>query len=263
MEQVKLTKSGAFMEIYPLEGEAKGAVVICPGGGYEFVSPREAGPVADAFGRAGYHAFVLTYQLGKEREPLKDAPLSELSAAVAYVNSRKEQYGIAGKPVYVCGFSAGAHLAASLGILWNDAERFPAGTDRKLHRPDAMILSYPVVSAGEYAHRGSFQCLAGPDEEAQQRYSLEKLVTEDAVPAFLWHTAADELVPFQNSLLLADALSKHNVPVELHVFPYGVHGLSLATREVEEPEKDRTEDLHVAQWMELCVEWMAYWEAHR
>ena len=231
MERIELTKSGAFMDICLIDGKAKGAVVICPGGGYEFVSAREALPVAEAFGKAGYHAFVLTYRLGKEREPLENAPLGELGAAVTYVNARKGQYGIEGKPVYVCGFSAGAHLAASLGILWNDASRFPAGTDLLGHKPDAMILCYPVISAGEYAHRGSFQCLAGPDEEAQQRYSLEKLVTTDAVPAFLWHTAADELVPFQNTLLLAGALAKQDIPVELHVFPYGVHGLSLRSGE--------------------------------
>ena len=88
-----------------------------------------------------------------------------------------------------------------------------------------MILCYPVISAGVYAHRGSFRRLAGPDEEAQQHYSLEKFVTAEAVPAFLWHTAEDELVPFQNSLLLAGALAKFKIPVELHVFPYGVHGL--------------------------------------
>ncbi len=262
MERVEVTKSGAYVEIYPVEGEAKGAVVICPGGGYEFVSAREARPVAEAFGKAGYHAFVLTYQLGEEREPLENAPLGELGAAVAYVNSRRGQYGIEEKHVYVCGFSAGAHLAASLGILWNDAGRFPKGTDLRLHRPDAMILCYPVISAGVYAHRGSFRRLAGPDEEAQQHYSLEKFVTAEAVPAFLWHTAEDELVPFQNSLLLAGALAKFNIPVELHVFPYGVHGLSLATKEVEELEKGRIEDPHVARWMELCVKWMEYWEAH-
>lgn len=263
MKQVKLTNTGASLDVYLVDGTPKGAVVICPGGGYSFVSSREAEPVANAFGKAGYHAFVLTYQLGEERQPLGDKPLEELSEAVACVKSQKAAYGLERKRIYVCGFSAGAHLAGSLGILWNDASRFPKGTDLELHRPDAMILCYPVVSAGEYAHRDSFVNLAGPDIQEQQRYSLEKLVTPDAVPAFLWHTAEDETVPVQNSFLLADALNKENIPVEMHIFPYGVHGLSLATKEVEEEEKDRMEDAHVAQWMELCIKWMQYWETHR
>lgn len=262
-DRIELTKTGALLDVYLADGTPKGAVVICPGGGYSFVSTREAGPVANAFGEAGYHAFVLIYQPEEERRPLQDKPLEELSEAMACVKSRKAAYGLEGKRIYVCGFSAGAHLAGSLGLLWNDASRFPKGTDLELHRPDAMILCYPVVSAGEYAHRGSFENLAGPDIQEQQRYSLENLVTPGAVPAFLWHTATDEIVPVQNSFLLADALIKEGIPVEMHIFPYGVHGLSLATKEVEEPEKGRMEDAHVAQWIGLCVRWMQYLEGHK
>ncbi len=259
MQQVIELEHGADMNGYLVTDEAKGAVVICPGGGYEFRSAREAEPVARAYNRAGYHAFVANYQLGEEMEPLGDGPLVDLSQAVAWVNSHKGKLGIEGKDVYVCGFSAGAHLAASLGVLWKDASRFPAGTDLALHRPDAMILCYPVISAGEWGHRGSFVRLAGEQQEDQQRYSLEKLVTRDAVPAFLWHTAADDGVPVQNTLLMADALARFGVPVEVHVFPYGVHGLSLATEEVDELVKGRLADAHVAQWMELCVRWMEVW----
>lgn len=258
MQQVIELEHGADMNAYPVE-KAKGAVVICPGGGYEFRSPREAYPVARAYNQAGYHAFVVNYQLGEELEPLGDGPLLDLGQAVAWVNGHKAELGIEGKDVYVCGFSAGAHLAATLGILWKDASRFPAGTDLILHRPDAMILCYPVVSAGKWGHRGSFVRLAGEKDEDLEKYSLEKLVTRDAVPAFLWHTAADESVPVQNTLMLADALARCEVPVEVHIFPYGVHGLSLATEDVDELAKGRLADAHVAQWMELCVRWMEIW----
>lgn len=116
-----------------------------------------------------------------------------------------------------------------------------------------------MVSAGKWGHRGSFARLAGEKDEDLEKYSLEKLVTRDAVPAFLWHTAADESVPVQNTLMLADALARCKVPVEVHIFPYGVHGLSLATEDVDELAKGRLADAHVAQWMELCVRWMEVW----
>lgn len=244
----------ARLEFYRTEGVPKGAVVICPGGGYSFLSPREAGPVAREFTAAGYLAFVLYYEV--EKEILGDLPLRQLGKAVQYVRMHGAEYGIENKKILVCGFSAGGHLAASLGIHWNHADRFEKGCDLQLHKPDGMILAYPVITAGEKAHRGSLERLAGVERTAQERYSLEKFVDADAVPAYIWGTAADDAVPVENSLLLINELAKYQIPVEYHLFPYGVHGLSLATKEVAEPGRERMEDVHVARWMPLCIKWL-------
>lgn len=246
----------------PVDGylteSARGAVLICPGGGYAWRSPREGAPVARAMNAIGLHAFVVQYDC--ENTPLGEKPLRTLAKAVAAVRDRASELHIRPDRIAVCGFSAGGHLAASLGVLWHDATRFPAGTDLGQHRPDAMILGYPVVTAGESAHRGSLERLAGSDRAAQQCWSLETLVTERTAPAFLWHTADDESVPCRNSLLLAAALAEHGVPCEYHLYPHGVHGLSLATPEVNEPEKGRVADPHVAGWFSLMTEWLnALW----
>lgn len=229
-----------------------GAVIICPGGGYEWRSPREAEPVARRFVEIGLHAFVLRYDC--QSPPLGDMPLQQLSRAVAVCRAHAVELNI--EKIAVCGFSAGAHLAAALAILHHCRARFPVGTDLLAHRPDAMILAYPVITSGEYAHRDSMERLAGESRAKQQAYSLEKLVTQDTPPAFIWHTADDETVPCQNSLLLVNALISKAIPCEFHLYPHGVHGLSLATPEVNEAEKGRIADAHVAGWFDELTAWI-------
>lgn len=229
--------------------EVKGVVIICPGGGYEFLSPREARPVAEAFYRLGYQAAVLSYEVGLP--VLGPVPLLQAAWSVAWA---REQYP--GKPVLLCGFSAGGHLAASLGVHWKDEALFPDAAYRSMIRPDGLILGYPVITAGEYRHEGSIRRLAGDGDSGY--YSLEQFVAEDTPPTFLWHTAEDKTVSPKNSLLFAEQLMRCGVPLQLLVYPYGVHGLSLATREVEEPEKNRLEDPLVAGWMQQCAEWIEY-----
>jgi len=221
----------------PVKPKPKGVVIICPGGGYEWLSPREAEPVAAAFSGSGWIGAVLHYGVG---HGLGTVPLKQLGAAAGWV---RENYP--GLPVVVCGFSAGGHLAASLGVHWKTMG---------LTRPDALILCYPVITAGTYAHQVSIQNLMG--EQDPYFFSLERYVTRDMPPAFVWHTAADPEVPVQNSLLLADAMAEAGVPFELLIFPEGMHGLSLATPVVNEPEKNRIADPHVAGWFRLCLEWL-------
>lgn len=255
MERFLLEKNGARIDVYQTKESPKAAVIICPGGGYQMLADREAQPVAKQFLQDGYMAIVLWYEV--EKQPvLGNLPLWQLSDAVCWLRDRAENYDMQKKHIYVCGFSAGGHLAGSLGILWNRKEYFPEDTDLKKHRPDGMILCYPVISAGEFAHRGSFVRLAGEELKEQEKYSLEKLVDDNCVPVYLWGTFADDAVPVENSLLLLNELAKHKIPVEYHLFPDGVHGLSLATKEVEEPEAKRDPDKHVARWMPLCLEWL-------
>lgn len=251
---------GASLDVFLApEGAARGAVVICPGGGYSFLSPREGEPVARAFNRAGYHAFVLTYSCVPQ--PLGFLPLRQLGAAVALVRARAGELRVGADQIAVCGFSAGGHLAASLGVFWDRADLFTGGSgaarDASARRPDALILAYPVISSGADAHRPSLERLAGSDRAAQDRFSLERFVSERTPPTFLWHTARDETVPVQNSLLFFQALIAVGVSAELHVYPKGPHGLSLAVKEVEEPEKDRYADPHTATWFDLSTQWLS------
>ena len=219
------------------------SVIICPGGAYRFLSPRESEPVARAFQKAGFETEILRYPIREagDPEPLGLRPLHALADAV---KRRRDTHP--GSPVYVCGFSAGAHLAATLGVH---------GRALGLEVPDALVLCYPVITAdSRWCNEESFQNLVGEGERAF--FSLEKHVSSDTPPAFLWHTAADEEVPVENSLLFAAALSSAGVPFELHVYPFGPHGLSLATKEVEQAEKGRFPDPHVAGWIQLCSDWL-------
>lgn len=220
------------------------SVIICPGGAYRHLSPRESEPVARVFQEMGLAAEILRYPIreAEDAEPLGLKPLYALADAV-----KRQKRADPGSPVYVCGFSAGAHLAATLGVH---------GHALDLDTPDALILCYPVITADQrFCNEESFRNLTG--DENREFFSLEKHVSPDTPPTFLWHTAADRDVPVENSLLFASALSGAGVPFELHVYPFGVHGLSLATQEVEQPENNRFPDPHVAGWVQSCAEWLA------
>lgn len=237
-----LLKMGGRLRLMDPPTHPKGILLICPGGGYQWRSPREAEPVARAFAAGGWAAAVLEYTVRSDESMpfLGKTPLLQLGQAAAWL---KAQYP--GLPLVVCGFSAGGHLAASLGVHWQQLG---------LPRPDALVLGYPVITAGPYAHRGSLANLA--PEEYWDWFSLEKHVSAGTPPVFCWHTMTDPEVPVENSLLLADALHRAGVPCELHLYPRGVHGLSLATPEVEEPEKQRFADSHIASWVALCLDWL-------
>jgi acetyl esterase/lipase len=238
---------------YVLDGERKRpAVVICPGGGYALLSPREAEPIALRYAAAGFHAFVVEYSVAPRRHP---QPLFDLARAVCCIREHESDWRVG--PIAVCGFSAGGHAAANLGVHWNHAmlSSCPAIV-RGRCRPNALILCYPVISSGPFAHRGSFAHLLGdhPPENLLKLLSLELRVTKETPPTFLWHTAADRSVPVSNSLLFAEALSAADVPFALHVFPNGPHGISLANVETSTPTIPPHPD--VAVWHQLSVTWM-------
>lgn len=203
------------------------AVIICPGGGYSGTCDREAEPVAVRFGALGFHSFVLRYSCVPSRYP---TALLELAAAVAEVRLHAEEWHVDSRRIFVLGFSAGGHLAASLGVGWNrePVSRLPWSPAQM--RPDGMILCYPVISSGRYANRGSFDNLLGPNATPAllKETSLEEQVSADTVPAFIWHTWDDGCVPVENALMMAMALRQHSIPLELHIYPHGEHGLSLA-----------------------------------
>ena len=204
-------------------------VVICGGGGYAYISDRETEPVALRFCAMGLNAYVIHYRTAPWRFP---SAVQDVAGAVAYVRENAERYLQRPGRIAVLGFSAGGHAACSLGVMWKKEELWqPLGRTPEEVKPDAMILCYPVITAGEHAHRGSFENLTGTEDPAvHQKYSLEKMVTPDTPPAFIWATWDDASVPCQNSLYLASALRECNVPAELHIYPHGAHGLSLGDR---------------------------------
>jgi acetyl esterase/lipase len=198
------------MDSYILDGnKRRPAVLICPGGGYGFRSPRESEPVALQFNAAGFHAFVLRYSVAPRRHPL---PLLDVSRAVGLLREKADAWKIHPDRIALCGFSAGAHLAASLGVFWDRLavpeflpEAAAAGLElRQELRQEPRLLPR----------------LNRPD--ALEAVSLELHVSAKTPPAFLWHTYGDEAVPLENSLLFAGALRSAGVPFEFHVYPEGL-----------------------------------------
>lgn len=209
------------------EGICRPAVVICPGGGYLFHSEREAEPIALRFVSLGFNAFIVYYRLEPNRFPL---PQQDAAAAVAYVRAHAEEYHTNPHQIALMGFSAGGHVTACVGTLWQKAELWQGmGLTPKQVRPDALVLSYSVISGGKGKHSGSFERLTGStDEKVHEQYSAHNWVTEQCPPVFLWHTFEDEKVSVQNALFMAQKLAENKVPMELHIFPHGPHGLALA-----------------------------------
>lgn len=217
-------------------------VIVVPGGGYEHVSAREGDPVALQFAAAGYHTAVLDYAIcGQAKDYL---PLRQLAQAIALVRHYAGEWHVLPHKIAVCGFSAGGHLALSSAVL-----DIPGVQNQP--RPDAVLLAYPVISAGKYAHRGSFVQLAGSkDLSAQQAFTLEDKITPQTPPVFVWHTMEDKTVPVENTLMLLSALHRAGVPCEAHLFEKGKHGTSISTAEVD------AASTHRAHWVQLAIEWL-------
>lgn len=218
-----------YFETYLLDNSRppRGAVVVCPGGGYSNRAPHEAAPIAQKFNELGFHAFVVHYRVAPYRFP---APQRDIFRAVRLIRSRAAEWGVDPAQIAVLGFSAGGHLTASSGTLFHEVNA-DAGdaADAFPQRPDAILPCYAVIAFKGWGHLGSGQNLLGDKLDAQsEHFSLEKRVTPDTPPAFLWHTATDQAVPVRNSIEFATACWKNGVKAELHVFPEGPHGIGLA-----------------------------------
>lgn len=240
------------VEMHP--EEKRPVVVICPGGSYVMTSDREAEPLAMQFLALGYHAAVLRYSVYPTEFP---AALLQLGNAVKYLKDHAKEFHINPDKVIVQGSSAGGHLAACFGVFWNQKRLRDAlkAVPQQL-KPAGLILSYPVISSGEHAHKGSFEYLLGDRyEELKEQLSLEKQVTSDAPPAFLWHTITDDVVPVENSILFFMALKKAGVAAELHVYPCGGHGLGLANYETSTSEGYGIQK-ECQSWIKLAEVWM-------
>ncbi|MHB1483718.1 MAG: alpha/beta hydrolase [Saccharofermentanales bacterium] len=212
-----------------------GCVIVCPGGGYgSKTSDYEGEDVARMLNTHGIDAFVLDYRIAPDIHP---APLNDAFRAITMARDLAAELGYLSDKVGILGFSAGGHLAACAGTMWTSGKS----------RPDAMVLCYPVISMGKFTHIGTRSNLLGNtvNSASISDMSCENRVDRHASPAFIWHTADDEAVPVENSLMMASALSTKAIPFELHIYPKGRHGLGLAV-----------EDPIVSTWTGHCIAWL-------
>ena len=173
-----------------------------------------------------------------------------MQRAIRLIRRHASEWGVDPQRIFVCGFSAGGHLAASTAIITEDVSAIGDELDRESFRPSGAILCYPVISGqDEHGHIGSHRNLLGERFEADRAaLSLQNRVNEQTVPCFIWHTAEDAVVPVIHSLMLAEKLAEYRIPYELHVFPRGYHGLGLSL--------DKPEYAPVSRWAGWSADWI-------
>ena len=228
-----------YLELYLLGESAKtpvGLVLVCPGGGYARRSKHEGEPIAKVFNELGWHAAVLQYRTAPSVYP---APQQDALRAIRIIRAHAGEWKVKPDNIAILGFSAGGHLAASCGTLWNEIDANAGdAADKESAKPDAMILCYPVINVST-GHKGSGRRLLGsqePDPAALAKLDLETRVTKDTPPALLWHAAYDRVVPVWNSIRFAEAMWANKNTAELHVFPRGSHGISWGAKLDKIPE---------------------------
>lgn len=250
------TPEGIFIKKRPL-------VIVCPGGGYESLSLREGEPIAIAFNNMGYHAIVLYYSVSPAVYP---TALMELANLVSMVHQNADKWHVDESKIYIEGASAGGHLVANYGVSWNsDLLKSSLGKSSFELKVNGLILSYPVISSGKYAHKNSFECLLGikkdtlnednsnaPKEfiDKLNELSLENMVNEDTPKTFIWTTFEDGLVPAENSIMFVKALKEKNIPTEFHMYPIGHHGLALGTI-LTDTSDGMTRQEEISSWIDL------------
>ena len=223
--------------------KARPAIVVCPGGGYLYCSPREAEPVALRYAAAGFHAFILRYSTGWDAAGF--SPLQEISWVIGYLREHAQEWNIDPNKIVTCGFSAGGHLALSAGLLGEN-------------KPNAMVLGYPATSAPNIPG-GDFmlKLLEGHKDVTDAdavKYDLVPQITKDAPPVFIAATAEDMLTGF-GALPVAQKYSSLGKPYELHIFQHGPHGYSLADETCADGSSQVLNPAF-AQWHGLSVSWL-------
>lgn len=230
------------------------AMIAVPGGGYHFVSEREGDPVAVEFFNRHYNAFTLVYDIAPAaRYPLA---LTELACAVDYIKTHAEELHVDPKRVFAAGFSAGGHLVGCLANFYKNLP-VPEADGKKFDAAlTGIVLGYPVIMPG--SHGGSFENLLGTKDmnaPEAQALSLEKTVTPDNPPCFIWTTAEDTCVDPMATVMYTTALLKNKVTVESHIFPYGWHGSSVGDERVFTAEQ-ATHFVRVREWTDLAAKFL-------
>ena len=235
------------------------AILVIPGGGYGRVcDDREGEPIALAFLAAGLNAFVLHYSVGQKAKFPR--PLVDASLAMQHIRAHADEYGIDPRRVFAVGFSAGGHLCASLGSLWNlpalreELPDMPSG----INRPTGTVLCYAVLSATVATHMDSFYNILGtktPSDEELARYSIDHCVHEGTSPAFFMHTYDDPLVPLMGALVTMQAMREKDIPFGVRIYPHGNHGIALSTELTGFGNPDLA-PADGARWVADAAEWM-------
>jgi len=232
----------------PKEKATGAAVIICPGGGYSNLAMGYEGTeVAQRLNEAGISAFVLKYRIPNDSTMISKeiGPLQDAQRALLLVRSRAAEWGIDNRRIGMMGFSAGGHLAATAGTHFQ--KNYIGNPDHISLRPDFMLLIYPVISfKTPIAHMGSANNLLGPNPTQEQikEFSNELQVTDLTPPAFLVHAKDDNVVPYANSLVFAEALKNHHIPAKVFLYEQGGHGFGM------------TNNTSKQQWMDLCIDWI-------
>ena len=265
-EYFKLNRNGAnggYLTVYArtesaeMKKRLRPAMLVLPGGAYAMLSDREGESVALKFLEKGYVSFVLSYSL-QTKYP---TPLDEAQMAVAYIRDNAELYNVDSNHVCAVGFSAGGHLTGLLATAKSDEAILKRSIDEL--KPNAVILSYPVVTMSKLTHIESRHNITGGNEKLYDKLSIDKRVDENTVPAFIWHTYEDDCVPMENALMLVTAYRNNNIPFALHIFEHGPHGLSLADDETCEFDSTNEYLRFVGKWTELACDWLASRESVR
>ena len=225
------------------QDKARPAIVVCPGGGYLYCSPREAEPIALRYAARGFHAFILRYSVKWDAADF--SPLQEVSWVIGYLREHAEEWNIDPKKIATCGFSAGGHLALAAGVKGEN-------------KPNAMILGYPVCTTPNNPQTNfMIKLLTGKkevtDADAAQ-FSLENFITREAPPVFMMATAQDALSPY-GALLVANTYSRLGMGYELHMFQHGPHGYALAD-ETTADGSSQVLNASFAKWHDMSVDWL-------
>ncbi|MBR3879942.1 MAG: alpha/beta hydrolase [Clostridia bacterium] len=222
----------------------RACVVILPGGGYQNRESHEGEGFAGLINTFGMDAAVVDYRVAPNRFPL---PLLDSRRAVRFIRHHSEELGIDKNKILIMGASAGAHLASLTSTYLDKIEGEGVdGIDNEDFIPNGQILCYPVISSDEEIyHKGSFLNLLGDRFDQKDSFSTDRLVSKRTPATFIWHTASDPIVNVSNSYVYASALARAGVPHELHVFPYGSHGLGVGAIEP-----------HLSVWTQLLRDWL-------
>ncbi len=240
-----------------LQAPPRPAVIVCPGGAYLFLSDREGEPVVKEYFAKGFNCFLLHYSIAPNAA--FPTPLQDISRAIIHIKEHAAEYNVNPDRIFVCGFSAGGHLAASIGTMWHkDFAKPTPDMPFGANKPFGMILCYPFITVGgEHTHIECTDNITGhnPTPENCEKYSPERQVSSETVPAYIWTTCFDDCVDVENSLMMATALSKEKIPYELHIFQHGPHGAVLFNEETSAGGQKRLIHADSAEWIAESVRW--------
>ena len=259
LKDVTSLNTEATLEFYQIEVNTDGVVekkptlLILPGGGYHYCSDREAEPVAFRFASEGFNCFVLRYTT-MTKYP---APQLDVVAAMDYIKNHYEEYDLMDKDISLVGFSAGGHLAASVGAYYKElAEQLSINIDNA--RPFALILGYAVISNTiSNTHQRTFEIMTGGDEKMLDKMSIEKHITKDFPPTYIFTTKTDTVVNPENSQILYETLKKANIPTQFDLFETGIHGGSIYSYRVYDAYiRDNPEVRKNAIWVNSATDFI-------